>query len=179
MAAQNSPAAAAEDESQSASAAAAAAAAAVEAGDGGGGSGGGDGSGTAPAVMSFSEFAAARLQPTPPPSIGDDTVFAAGPKLLTPSALGTAPPYPATTTPGFLLTPDANEYQAVPTGLLKDLPANTLADQPPRSVTAAPSSSSSPQQRQPRPASPKTTKADLADELGDDGLLDLSSSSSD
>ncbi len=97
--------------------------------------------------------------------IGDDAVFAAGPKHLTPSSLGTPPSYPTQTSEGFLLTPIANEYQPGPGGLLTDLPTNTLNDSLPSFAHHA-------------EVSATASKAALADELGDDGMLDLSSSSS-
>ena len=100
--------------------------------------------------------------------IGDDAVFAAGPKHLTPASLGTPPNYPAQTTEGFLLTPAANEYQPALSGLLTDLPTNMLVD----TLNPEPLSTQSYER------APKTSKAALADELGDDGMLDLSSSSS-
>ncbi len=99
----------------------------------------------------------------PPLDIGDDAVFAAGSKHLTPSSLGTPPIYPSQTSEGFLLTPIANEYQPGLSGLLTDLPTNMLID-------SLPSSANQPEV----PA--KTSKTALADELGDDGMLDLSSS---
>lgn len=100
--------------------------------------------------------------------IGDDAVFAAGPKHLTPASLGTPPNYPAQTTEGFLLTPAANEYQPALSGLLTDLPTNMLVE----TLNPEPLSTQSYER------APKTSKAALADELGDDGMLDLSSSSS-
>ena len=104
----------------------------------------------------------------PPLDIGDDAVFAAGAKYLTPASLGTPPDYPAQTTEGFLLTPAANEFQPALRGLLTDLPTNMLVE----TLHAKPLSTQS------RERGPMTSKAALADELGDDGMLDLSSSSS-
>ena len=80
--------------------------------------------------VSFSTFAAAAqvaaselLEALMPPQLvpagmGDDAVFAATTKQLTPSALGAAPVYPSAEDEGFLLTPAANEYTAAATGNL-------------------------------------------------------------